>query len=606
MSIWIKFAIAMSKQPIDCLWVIGTLKANFTILIKKVTNFVATGLGMRTSLGLTLFIGIALSIFASAILLYISIATMIGPWIAPTLVLIASFALPLFRKHDIDASKQLVMISALASGGGIIAVGVGFSLPMLYFLAPKSFAALMITPQHFMMHVGGTVLLAGVFGIFIGKFFSKTLLQKNDLSFPISLIAYQIASAQSHIDDARNLFKGVSLTFILCILRDGVYLFKGVIAKHITLFSSTITGAITFSIWPTLWSIGFTTGLASTIPLLVGLIARYAVLYPINHHSAFLSFSLFAPLKEESFITAFCAGMIISDIVLAWLGNPIQVFRYVKSYFINIRSPRVSFLQAIRSIWQEGATLRVLMQSLNRVEPVLGLCSFFFFFTYLKFSFAAQLVILVAMLIALYEINRLCGKIGLLQIGRFSAFILIPVIVLFKINALQMTALTIFFNVAAAVSSDLVFDYKTAELGNTSRDSVHGLQWIGLLVSSITVAAVCYMLFTSLSLGSEELFAHRGRSKALLVQSLHFDYYIVSAGFLFGAILRRFKISPTMAFGGIIMPSQITLGFVFGGLLSKLAGNRRDALLPFCSGIFATETLWLLICLSLRFLTSAP
>lgn len=561
---------------------------------------------MRTSLSLTLFIGIALSVFASAILLYISIATMIGPWIAPTLVLLASFMLPIFRRRDIDLSRQLVMISALASGGGIIAVGVGFSLPMLYFLAPASFAELMVTPQHFMIHVGGTVLLAGIFGIFVGKFFSKTLLQKNDLSFPISLLAYQIASAQSHEKEAKNLFKGVSLTLLLCILRDGIYSFKGVIAKHVTLFSSAITGAVTFSIWPTLWSIGFTTGLASTIPLLVGLIVRYVVLYPINHHSTFLPFTLFIPLKEESFITAFCAGMIISDIVLAWLGNPIQVFRYARSYFLNIRAPKITFLQALRSIWQKGATLRVLVQSINRIEPVLGLCSFFFFFTYLKFSFAAQLVILVAMLVALYEINRLCGKIGLLQIGRFSAFILIPTIVLFKINALQMTALTIFFNVAAAVSSDLVFDYKTAELSSTSRDSVHGLQWIGLFVSSISVAVVCYMLFTGLGLGSDELFAHRGRSKALLVQSLHFDYYIITAGFLLGAVLRRFKISPTMAFGGIIMPSQITLGFVFGGVLSKLAGKHRDLFLPFCSGIFATETLWLLICLSLRFLVSAP
>lgn len=561
---------------------------------------------MRTSLGLTLLVGTALSILASAILLYISIATMIGPWIAPTLILISSLIFTIFKKQDLDTPKQLVMISALASGGGIVAVGVGFSLPMLYFLAPESFNALIATPWNFIAHVGGTILLAGSFGIFIGKFLSKTLLRKEDLTFPISKIAHQIASSQSRASETRSLFNGLSITLLVCALRDGIFSFKGIITKDLTLISTATTGPIIFSIWPTLWSIGFTTGLASTIPLLIGLIARYTVLFPINHHSVFLPFSLFEPLREESFITAFCAGMIVSDMILSWLRNPKEVIQYVKSYVAQIRSPKTPLLSSIilhpiKAFWAEDVSLKILIKSIYRIEPFLASASFFFFFSYLKFSILAQLVILAAMLIGLYEINRLCGKIGLLQIGRFSAFILIPMVILFKINPLQMTGLIIFFNVAAAVSSDLLFDYKTADLSASSRDSVHGLQWIGLIISSITIAVVCYMLFTGLTLGSEELFAHRGRTKALLVQSLHFNHYVVSAGFLFGCILKRFRISPTMAFGGIIMPSQITLGFVFGGLLSKLAGKKRDSFLPFCSGVFATETLWLLICLGLRF-----
>lgn len=566
---------------------------------------------MKTSLGFTICIGAALSIFASAILLYISVATMIGPWIAPTLMLLSSLFFTILRSSKIDVPQQLVHISALASGGGIVAVGVGFSLPMLYFLAPHSFETLMASPFYFISHISLTILLAGIFGIFIGKFFSKTLLKKDDLTFPISRIAHQIAVAQSHDTEGRSLFKGVGATLLVCLLRDGFYSFKGLIAKHFTILSTAVTGPISFSIWPTLWSVGFITGLESTIHLLVGLIARYAVLYPINHHSTFLPFSLFAPLKEESFITAFCAGMILSDIALAWLNRPKAIFHYIKGYISTLRQPKAPFLYSfifhpMKTLFQEHVPLSMLVKSLNRIEPLLAIVSFFFFFSFLEFSLTAQIVILIAMLIALYEINRLCGKIGLLQMGRFSAFILIAVVFLFKINALQMTALTIFFNIAAAVSSDLLFDYKTAELASTSRDKVHGLQWIGLFISSITVAVVCYMLFTGLRLGSEELFAHRGRSKALLIQSLHFDHYIVSAGFLFGCLLKWLRISPTMTFGGILMPSQITLGFVFGGLLSKISGKKRDSFLPFCSGVFATETLWLLICLSLRFLVTTP
>ena len=565
---------------------------------------------MRGGLGFTLLVGTALSILASAILLYISIATMIGPWIAPTLVLISSVLFTLLGKRDANTPQQLILISALASGGGIIAVGIGFSLPMLYFLAPDAFQQLMSTPSYFITRVGATILLAGSFGIFLGKFLSKTMLKKEDLPFPISSMTYQIATAQSHSSDAKSLFSGISGTLIFCLLRDGFYSLKGLFAKDWIFLSTSVTGPLIFSFWPTLWAVGFTIGLANTIPLLIGLIARYAVLYPINYHSIFLPFSLFAPLKEESFITAFCAGMIVSDLLLSLLHNPRQAIHYFRNYFKNLHFPRFAGItetlwHPIKSLCIESGQINTFYKRLNSFEPFIGLACFFIFFTTLDFSIPAQLTILAAMCVALYEINRLCGKIGLLQIGRFSAFILIPVVVLFKINALQMTALTIFFNVAAGVSSDLLFDYKTAELGSVNRNRVDGLQWLGLFISSITVAVICYLLFSNLTLGSTELFAHRGRSKALLMQSLHFDHYIITAGFLFGWILKKCGISPTMAFGGMVMPSQITLGFVFGGLLSKLIGSKRDSLLPFCSGVFATETLWLLISLSLRFISNS-
>ncbi|MBM3887272.1 hypothetical protein FJ364_05065 [Candidatus Dependentiae bacterium] len=560
---------------------------------------------MRISLGFTLLVGTILSVLASAVLLYISIATMIGPWIAPTLVLISSVLFSYLSKRNEHTPLHLIMISALASGGGIVAVGIGFSLPMLYFLAPAAFNHLMISPSHFIIRLGGTVLLAGAFGIFLGKFFSKILLKKDDLAFPISSITHQIATAQSHKDDSRNLFKGVLSTLLLCFLRDGFYSFKGFFAKEITLFSTALTGPLIFSLWPTLWAIGFTVGLSSTIPLFIGLVARHLILQPINYHSLFLPFSLFAPLKEESFITAFCSGMIVSEIILASLFHPKAVITYFKKYIGHLKLgltthlPRI-FKTPLSNFLPIQNHFNFLIKCLNSLEPIVGLCSFFLYFSILQFSISAQLVILISMSIALYEINRLCGKIGLLQMGRFSAFILIPVVVLFKINALQMTALTIFFNVAAGISSDLLFDYKTAELGAVNRNTVHALQWLGLFVSSITVAIICYLLFSNLTLGSAELFAHRGRSKALLMQSLHFDYYIITLGFIFGWILKKCKISPTMAFGGMIMPSQITLGFVFGGIISQFVGDKKERLLPFCSGVFATETLLLLLGLSLR------
>lgn len=565
---------------------------------------------MQTSLGFIVLLGSVLSIFASSILLYISIATMLGPWIAPMLMLISAIVLALFRPKSTQRTQELVMVSALASGGGIIAVGVGFSFPMLHFLAPQEFQALMQSPCSFIIKIGIAIALAGAFGIFIGKFFSQLLLKKEDLSFPISHLSYQIAAAQSHATETRGLSYSIIITSVLCILRDGLLFIKSCIPKNITLLHAPFSGGIIFSVWPTLWAIGFTTGLASTLPLLLGLIARHFVLYPINHHSIFLPWHLFTPVKEEAFITAFCSGMILADIILGCLQNPQQIFYYIKNYISHLRRPKTAFfyclIHPIQTLINHTMPLKTIVKSLNKAEPILGLTSFFLFFSYLEFNPLAQLMILATMCISLYEINRLCGKIGLLNMGRFSVFVLVPIVVIFKINPLQMTALTLFFNVAAAVSSDLLFDYKTADLSSTSRDKVHGLQWLGLFISSVAIGVACYLLFTTLTIGSDDFFAHRGRTKALLLQSLDFNHFIVIAGFVFGWILRKFRVSPTMAFGGIIMPSQITLGFVFGGLLSKIAGKHRDKYLLFCSGVFATEALWLFIGLSLRFFTQTP
>ena len=49
-----------------------------------------------------------------------------------------------------------------------------------------------------------------------------------------------------------------------------------------------------------------------------------------------------------------------------------------------------------------------------------------------------------------------------------------------------------------------------------------------------------------------------------------------------------------MTFGGIIMPNSITLCLVLGGLISLIPKD-KERYLPLCSGIFASESLWILI-----------
>lgn len=117
-------------------------------------------------------------------------------------------------------------------------------------------------------------------------------------------------------------------------------------------------------------------------------------------------------------------------------------------------------------------------------------------------------------------------------------------------------------------------------------------QWLGLVVTSLSMGCILWLLFTHFTIGSPELFAHRARARALLIQSLSFDLAPVLLGFLFGFVLKRYKLNPMMVFGGILMPPAITIGLMIGACISWLDVKAKDHV-PFWSGMFAGESTWI-------------
>src|SRR5665647_44217 len=87
---------------------------------------------------IAIFFSIIFSIFSTVVMSYISMATPIGPWIAPTIALLAMLLLKLFAiKHN--NVERVGLITTAGSIGGILATGMGFSFPTLYFVDPLLF-----------------------------------------------------------------------------------------------------------------------------------------------------------------------------------------------------------------------------------------------------------------------------------------------------------------------------------------------------------------------------------------------------------------------------------------------------------------------------------
>lgn len=549
-----------------------------------------------------LVFGSLFTCFASIVLAYISMATMIGPWIAPTVVLMASLFLKLRsrkRSHN-EVSQELTLIQTMASVGGLVAIGIGFTLPTLYFLDQAQFMTLLSQPLSFIGLIAATTIAAGGLGNWLGRMFAHRLIVQENLPFPVSSLIYTTINSQAQESQARSMMTGFGLTTVVCMLRDGVTLgrFFSLPAllpwREIQLFHPEFM--LSFS--PMIWAIGFTTGFSIALPLLVGMISKYLVIYPLNYHAHYLPIALFQPFKEENFVMAFCSGLVIIELMSGLFASPRKILAWLrKSFSINLSSLLEE--SSVDHGHDQQQTASSHWQWWCKIEPFVMIALLGGWLGYFAFPYASYLFFMSVIAIVTYQTNYLGGKIGLVQFGRFVTFVMIPALLFFKLNAVQITMLCVFVSIVLATSSNLLFEYKVGDLCSLSRRKIYSYQWLGLIVSAVALGVAFWLLFNHLTIGSAELFAQRGKSRALLVQSLNFDPYVVALGMLYGLALKPFKMSPTMVFGGILMPNSLTIGLVLGAAGSLMSKKPQEQY-PFWSGVFSAESVWLVANILLR------
>lgn len=539
-----------------------------------------------------ILLGLFFTVFSGSILAYLSIATMMGPWMAPTIALITNVFFK-FKQHITPSSPDAnqhatALIQAIGSVGGAVATGIGFALPMLYFLDHPTFTNLLATPGLFCLFIAGLCLTAGSLGIALGALFAHEFIDKDQLPFPVSQLTYNVISAQNNRTQALGIFKGVTSTILFSFIRDGIGKIGGIIPKTIHLFTPYFNQECAIALWPTIWAIGFSSGLGLVAPILLGLLSKYLVLFPLNNHATYLPIALFQPMNIASFTVAFCSGIVFCELIFGLIGHlhwGFKKFNYSTfARFLN------KFASILTYRCNQNTTLSEQRSLLLTVGVLVGTISLL---SWLKFPIIAQIIFLASCVFATHQICLIGGKIGLIQYGRFSTYILIPMFLLFDLSYLQLTIVCVFFNICAATASDMLFDLQTGALAQVSRKKMWLAQWLGLLGVTLTLGAIFYLLFTNLHLGSPDFFAQRSQAKALLLQTLHFDAFVVVFGFLYGFIVKKCGLSPTMVFGGIIMPNSISIGLIIGASLTLLTRSKEDYL-PFCAGVFASESFWVL------------
>lgn len=521
----------------------------------------------------TLTMAVFLSLFSTAVMSYIAMATPIGPWIGPTLVLLGIPLYRIFIQNQINRSLAMSVIAG--SLGGIIATALGFSFPTLYFLDPHFFNAWISVPFYFCSFLTFFVLIAGLCAFWFTDYFHKKFLDEQQLSFPIGQVMHSMIASHSEIKQSYSLFSGVALTAVFCLLQDGICAFKGIIPKTITLLTKKMVYGFTipllvFDLWPMLWAIGFVTGHVIAVPLAIGACAQIFLTGPLHYH-------FFKYLSSVEFTLAFCSGMVVAGAFFAFLGLPSMVVKLVRSRQSTMDFSEIK--KALQDHWIMGA---------------LALGTTVLFFSYYRFSVLAQCFIMVSTLVWTYQTVFVAGKVGLATLGRYATFVMIPAMMLFKLNYLQIVIVATFVELVGGITVDLFFGRKLAALSRIDHRMARRWQLLGILISALCIGFVFWALITHFGLGSEKLVAYRAQSRQLLINVQQFDYIVLCLGFLFGVILKYTHVNPALVLGGLLMPLNLSIGLIFGGFLSLLT-SERVSWEPFFSGIFAYNALWMLI-----------
>jgi hypothetical protein len=516
------------------------------------------------------FYSILLSIFSTSVMTYITLATPIGPWMGPTLALVA---LVLFRPF-VHSHKELLLPVCAGSLGGIAATAVSFSFPTIYFLNKTFFDSFIATPYVFFFTLAGLIICAGGVGLFLAQYFASSLIDEQNLSFPIGKLNYKVLSADSSSAQKKHLGVGLLATFMYGLSGSKIFFKNVLIPAKLKLFAarklfffSLPSITIAMNIAPMLIAIGFIAGHMITIPLLIGALSKIVWIDPF--HTFCCSY-----LNDSDFLFAFCSGMVLSGAFLGIISLPKQLYNLLKKV-----SSEKKFTFDKKLFFNPEFFL---------------LLSSFVFLSFLKFSFISKLYIILFSMVCAYQIAVIAGKIGLALLGRFATFVMIPGVLLFDISALQITVLATFVELVGGIMTDALFGYRAVLEAGIERTRMRKYHILGLVVSAIVCAGTFYFLVTHFQLGSEQLFAQRAQARALLIHVTTFDYYVLAYGAFFGMILKKLKINPMLVLGGLLMPLSLSLMLMFGGALSLLVKNKEEYE-PLCSGVYAGNALTMIL-----------
>lgn len=527
----------------------------------------------------TVLLSLFLSFFSTTVMSYISMATPIGPWIAPTLVLLLLVISKFLRKTLLK--EEIVLPVVAGSVGGIMATACGFSFPTLYFLNPILFNEWLLHPFFFSVTLSFLTLSSGLLAFWISDVVSFSLLLQKDLSFPIAQLIGGMIAKQDQELHARKLSLGCFLSWIVAAVSSGLSALSCSFSAVIPVMQKYTVGVFTIpalmidlDIAPMLLAIGYVTGHVIALPLFVGVCSRILFIDPC-------ATIFFSDLSFMEVSMAFCSGIVL-------VGASVDLFAVLKQSFYGMQKRTKNHVVLV---------LKNLLNliSFSKIAFFLFVLTLFFGgFLYFEFPWYVILYLMGATIICSYQMTVIAGRVGLAYLGRFATFVMVPALLLFSVNDVHVVFIAATVELTGGMMVDFLCGKKVGLLCDVDLNKVRKYQLLGLITSSIVIGFVFYNLLTAWPLGSGHLFAYKAQSRQLLINARFFDMRLLALGALYGWVLRRIKINPGLVLGGLLMPVATSLMLVAGGFFVTRS-KQKDAGVSFWSGVFTGNSLWIFV-----------
>ena len=300
------------------------------------------------------------------------------------------------------------------------------------------------------------------------------------------------------------------------------------------------------------WAVGYFVGSSLVVPMVLGFCAQQVIVHR-------LAYWLSVPSIEVTF--ALCSGLLLSGAIKS--GDAMR--QLVRPSFFSV------------SVTEAVAAIAVIAMLFFAGVPLVGL-----------------LLVAIFLVPLLYHLVYCASRTGLATYGRYMTLLMLPLLCVPGVTAVHIVLVCTLIGVMGATVVDSVCAYKIAQRCGASERAVIGAQIIGVVSTALSVGLALWWLCTHFTIGLMPLIAHRGLSRALLMQTFQFNGWLVLVGGAAGFVLSRLQINSAMVFGGMIMPGGLVLSVGGGALVARFLGHTPTGSL-FWTGVLAGDMLWMLV-----------
>lgn len=508
-----------------------------------------------------------LTFIITGFMLYVAMVTGIGPWIGPVTGILIQGVSSFFSSLFMQRMGFLITVSS--SVGGIIGTAFGFSFPTWFFLEKDLFMDYVANHTlAFFLLIISVVVVAGLVGTLSSDLFYKELVEEKNLPFPVGTMTYQ-AIMHHNPQEKKYMFSGIALYAGYSLLFIKRFLGKWVVPLQYSFYSGFTSSWIAipaftldFSIVPLLISIGFVAGSIMALPLAIGALMKMSVLNWLYNYYSFL--------PNNDFLFAFCSGIVLSGTVGSLLQ---QLYSFLKAFYNVYAQRSLSYTYTWQSDYKWLVVLGVIVIVYAR---------------WYQFSLLGGLYLFVTTLLCAYQISFIAGKIGLALLGRFATFVMVPGVMLFNWNPLQITLVATFVELVGGIAVDNLQGKKTFQLAHMNVKDYRIYHYVALLAAALATAVCFYYFVMHYQLGSSLLCAQRAQARALLLQVATVNMQVLVWGICGGLVLKYFSCNPILVLSGLLMPFSSLVPLTVGGLCALIIKDHKKYE-SFFSGVYVAN-----------------